>query len=406
MNTRLLRHPQFRALAVTYGLSEIVDWLTTVALAVLVFDATHSAVITTVLFVASKFIPAFVAPACTARVDGIAPRRSLPILFAAQAAAFAGMTALSTSISAVVVLAAVAGGAALVSRALVRASVTAVLTDPDELREGNAVLNVVFSSAFAVGPAVAGAAVAGAGAELSLVLGAAVLLWMALYASLSPLPLLVTDEDEADDAWWTKLGRAVSHVRREPVLARLFGAQAVLLVFFTMIPPIEVVYARHDLGASAAGFGALMAFWGIGAVAGSAVFAKLSGRSTLSLTLGASAAIGISYFGMGVAATLPLACGLAVIGGLGNGMQWIAFVTAVQERTPANLQARAMALVESLGAAVPGVGFVLGGAIAAAASARVAYVIAGIGILAIIGLGAVIARGLPSAEPQAQPATV
>jgi len=406
MNTRLLRHPQFRALAVTYGLSEIVDWLTTVALAVLVFDATHSAVITTVLFVASKFIPAFVAPACTARVDGIAPRRSLPILVAAQAAAFAGMTALSTSISAVVVLAAVAGGAALVSRALVRASVTAVLTDPDELREGNAVLNVVFSSAFAVGPAVAGAAVAGAGAELSLVLGAAVLLWMALYASLSPLPLLVTDEDEADDAWWTKLGRAVSHVRREPVLARLFGAQAVLLVFFTMIPPIEVVYARHDLGASAAGFGALMAFWGIGAVAGSAVFAKLSGRSTLSLTLGASAAIGISYFGMGVAATLPLACGLAVIGGLGNGMQWIAFVTAVQERTPANLQARAMALVESLGAAVPGVGFVLGGAIAAAASARVAYVIAGIGILAIIGLGAVIARGLPSAEPQAQPATV
>jgi MFS family permease len=406
MNTRLLRHPQFRALAVTYGLSEIVDWLTTVALAVLVFDATHSAVITTVLFVSSKFIPAFVAPACTARVDGIAPRRTLPILFAAQAAAFAGMTAASGSIAAVVALAAVAGGAALVSRALVRASVTAVLTDPDELREGNALLNVVFSTAFAVGPAVAGAAVAGAGVELSLVLGAATLLWMALYAALSSLPLLATEEDEAGDAWWTKLGRAISHVREEPVLARLFGAQAVLLVLFTMIPPIEVVYARQDLGASAAGLGALMAFWGVGAVAGSAVFAKLSSYSTLTLTLGASAAIGASYFGMGVAGTLPLACGLAVIGGVGNGMQWIAFVTAVQERTPATLQARAMALVESLGAAVPGVGFVLGGAIAAAASARVAYAVAGIGILALVGLAVVVARTAPRPATQPQPATV
>ena len=97
MNTRLLRHPQFRALAVTYGLSEIVDWLTTVALAVLVYDATGSAVATTVLFVSSKFIPAFVAPALTARVDGIAPRRTLPVFFAIQAAAFGGMTVVSQS---------------------------------------------------------------------------------------------------------------------------------------------------------------------------------------------------------------------------------------------------------------------------------------------------------------------
>ena len=403
MNARLLRHPQFRALAVTYGLSEIVDWLTTVALAVLVFDATHSAVITTVLFVASKFVPAFVAPACTARVDGISPRRTLPVLYTLQAVAFGGMTAASGSVPAVVALAAVAGGAALVSRALVRASVTTVLPDPEELRQGNAVLNVVFSTAFAVGPAVAGAAVAGTGAELSLVAGAAVLLWMALYASLSPLPMLATEDEEAGDAWYTKLGRAISHVRQEPVVARLFGAQAVLLVFFTMIPPIEVVYAKQDLGVSAAGFGALMAAWGVGAVAGSAVFAKLGKHSTLTLTLCASAAIGASYFGMGVAGSLPLACALAVVGGLGNGMQWIAFVTAVQERTPASLQARAMALVESLGAAVPGLGFVLGGAVAAAASARVAYAAAGIGILAIVTLAVVVARGLPRRQVQRRP---
>ena len=157
-----------------------------------------------------------------------------------------------------------------------------------------------------------------------------------LYAALSPLPLLVVADEEAEDGWWTKLSRA--HRPRAPraaSLARLFGAQAVLLVFFTMIPPIEVVYAREELGATAAGLGALMASWGVGAIAGSAVFARVSRLGVARCSpSAATAAIGVSYLGMGLAGTLPLACVLSVVGGVGNGMQWIAFVTAVQERTP------------------------------------------------------------------------
>lgn len=405
MNTReLLRRPGFRPLIATYGLSEIVDWLTTVALAVLVYDATQSPVATTVLFICSKFIPAFAAPAITARVDGIAPRRSLPILYALQGVAFGGMALYSRSVSAVVVLAALAGGAALVSRALVRAAVVSALSDPEELRRGNALLNVVFSTAFAVGPAVAGGAVALAGTELTLVAGGALLAWMALYVGLSALPTLTVSEEEAGDSWFTKLARAIRHVRGEPALARLFSVQAVLLVFFTMVPPIEVVYAREELGTTAAGLGALMAAWGVGAIIGSALFARVAKHGVLLLTIGASAAMGISYLGMGLATTLVMACCLSAIGGLGNGMQWIAFVTAVQERTPSVLQARAMALVESLGAAVPGIGFALGGAVAAAASARVAYDVAGVSILVIVAGAVLVVRGLPHAQRQAAPA--
>ena len=404
MSTReILRRPGFRPLAVTYGLSEIVDWLTTVALAVLVFDATGSAVATTILFVCSKFVPAFGAPALTARLDGVPPRRTLPVLYAIQGIAFGGMAFLSGAVTPVVVLAALAGAAALVSRALVRASVAAALPDPDELRRGNGVLNVVFSTAFAVGPAAAGAAVGGAGVQTTLLAGGGLLLWMAVYAGISPLPVLDVAEEEAEDGWWTKLSRAISHVREEPVLIRLFSAQALLLVAFTMVPPIEVVYARQELGTTAAGFGALMASWGVGAILGSAIFARIGSRSVLALAMGATAAIGASYFGMGIAPTLPIACALSIVGGVGNGMQWIAFVTAVQERTPPALQARAMALVESLAAAVPGIGFTLGGAVAALASARVAYASAGLTILAVVAVGVVLARGLPRAL--AQPAS-
>ena len=405
MNAReILRRPGFAPLATTYGLSEIGDWLTTIALSVLVYDATGSPLATTVLFVCSKFLPAFVAPAVTARIDGIAPRRSLPLLYLVEAAGFAAMAALAGLVPALVALAAVCGGAALVARALTRAAVAAALADEDDdglaLRHGNGLLNVVFSVAFAVGPAVAGGAVATLGAPATLAAGAAVFAAMALIARLSVLPSLVVDADEDGDGWWDKLARGVRHLRREPLTARMFGGQAALLVLFTMIPPIEVVYARHELGTTAAGLGALMAAWGAGAVAGSAIFARVSRGATLGVALVASAAIGASYLGMGVAGSLTTACVLSALGGVGNGMQWIAFVTAVQERVPGELQARAMSLVEALGSAVPGLGFALGGILAAAFSARFAYMLTGGSILTIVAVAALALRGLPGTHPR------
>ena len=405
MNAReILRRPGFAPLATTYGMSELGDWLTTIALSVLVYDATGSALATTVLFVCSKFLPAFVAPAVTARIDGIAPRRSLPLLYLLEAAGFAGMAAVAGLVPALVVLAAVCGGAALVARALTRAAVAATLGDADDdglaLRRGNGLLNVVFSVAFAVGPAVAGGAVATLGAPATLAAGAFVFAAMALIARVAVLPSLAVDAEEDGAGWWDKLARGVRHLRREPLTARMFGGQAALLVLFTMIPPIEVVYARHELGTTAAGLGALMAAWGAGAVAGSAIFARVSRGATLGLALVATAAIGASYLGMGVAGSLTAACALSALGGVGNGMQWIAFVTAVQERVPAELQARAMSLVEALGSAVPGLGFALGGILAAAFSARFAYVLAGAAILTIAAVAAVALRGIPGTQPR------
>jgi MFS family permease len=73
-----------------------------------------------------------------------------------------------------------------------------------------------------------------------------------------------------------------------------------------------------------------------------------------------------------------------VVGGAGNGVQWISVMTALQEATPPSLQARVTGLLESIGAAVPGVGFVLGGLLAAIGSPRTAYAVAGAGVLLLV----------------------
>ena len=63
----------------------------------------------------------------------------------------------------------------------------------------------------------------------------------------------------------------------------LLGGQALALVLFTLIIPIEVIYAKESLGTTSAGFGILLASWGAGIVLGSLVYLLVRQRSSLGL---------------------------------------------------------------------------------------------------------------------------
>jgi MFS family permease len=52
------------------------------------------------------------------------------------------------------------------------------------------------------------------------------------------------------------------------------------------------------------------------------------------------------------------------------------------------MQARVMSVLESIGAAMPGVGYLLGGLIAAGLDPRATFLVAGIGVFAIVALAA------------------
>jgi MFS family permease len=71
----------------------------------------------------------------------------------------------------------------------------------------------------------------------------------------------------------------------------------------------------------------------------------------------------------------------------------VSTISAVQEMTVAGMQARVMSVLESIGAAMPGLGFIVGGVIAATASPRAAFLIAGLGVFAIVAIVAPILGG-------------
>ena len=76
-----LRDPVFRRLALAYSVNELGNWLGDVALAVVVYDRTRSALATAALFLAARFVPAALAPIVVARLEGGGGRRALASVY-------------------------------------------------------------------------------------------------------------------------------------------------------------------------------------------------------------------------------------------------------------------------------------------------------------------------------------
>jgi MFS family permease len=356
-----------------------------VALSVLVFDQTDSALATAALFLGTRFLPALLAPLLVARVERPPPRFALPVIYCGEAAAFGALALLADnfSLAAVIVLATIDGALALTGRSLTRAVVAALLEPTGELRAGNAILNIAFTGGAALGPGIAGLVVAGFGAQTALLLDAVsfyLIAWILLTAG--PLPAAEPDPGRVRE----RVRAGIAYIREQATLRKLLIAQGGAFIFFAAVIPIEVIYAKETLGAGDSGYGLLLASWGVGMVLGSIVFAVVRRTPLPYLLFFSTAIVGGGYLGLAVAPTLAVACAASVVGGAGNGVQWVAVVSAVQELTVGGMQARVMSVLESIGAAMPGVGYVLGGIVVTGADPRAAFLVAGVGVLAIVAI--------------------
>lgn len=379
----------FPALATSYAINELGDNLGVVALAILVLDRTDSALAVTALFVAGKFLTAFAAPALTAALDRRRISRVLPALYILEAGAFVGLAALAGDafwLPAVLAFAFADGLLALTARGLSRGAIAAVLTPHDALRDGNALINVVFAVMSAAGPVLAGFIVHEWGVATALWADAASFAIVALLLVLSARSLPEPEPEAARESWRARVRDGLDYIRGHPIAGRLIAGEAIAILFFTLIIPIEVVYAKETLNSTSLGFGVLIASWGAGILLGSALFARMRSRSLQWLVLVSTAAIGVGYAVMAGAPVLWVACLGSVVGGTGNGVQWVAVMTALQEAVEDQYQARAAGLLESAAAAVPGIGYIVGGAVTALVSPRLAYAVSAVGVAIVVVL--------------------
>ncbi|HYI19440.1 MAG TPA: MFS transporter [Solirubrobacteraceae bacterium] len=383
-----LRIRPFGRLLTSYTLNSIGDYVGLVALAVLVYNETKDPLATAALFITAEFLPAFAAPALTARLDQLNLRRVLPALYLGEAACFAVLALLASSFSLplVLALALVDGILMLTARGLSRGAVNAVLQPAGELRAGNALLNIGFAVSSIGGAALGGLLVESFGVGTALAVDAASFAVIAvLMATCRHLP----GQHEEREPFLARLRSGLRHARRDPVARLLLSGEALAIMLFALIVPIEIVYAEETLNTGDAGYGVLLSSWGAGVVLGSLAFIVLKRRSTLLLVAVSTLAIGVAYLGMASTSRLAVACAFSVLGGFGNGIQWVSVMTALQEATPDDLQARITGLLESIASAMTGVGFLIGGIVTAIASPPAAFAVSGIGVIAIVVVGTI-----------------
>ena len=318
-----LRLRGFGRLATASLVNELGNWLGEIALAIVVFDVTGSPVAVAALFVAMQFVPALATPPVVARLDALHSRRALPLLYFSEAATFCALALFATDdtflLVAVLALAAVDGTLATAARARTRATAGAILEPAGLLREGNGVLNIGFTAGAAVGPALAGLLVATAGAQTALLADAASFVVVGLLLATSRA--LPAAHDEEPGGWIERLRRGLTYVRDRPVLRRLLAAEGIAFLFFALVLPIEVAFAKDTLDAGDFGYGLLLAAWGAGMVVGSVLFSSLREVSLRALLVFGTLGIGVAYTATGLAPTLAFACAASALGGVGNGVQ-------------------------------------------------------------------------------------
>lgn len=392
-----LRIPAFRRLAGAYTVNRFGDLIGLIALAGVVYAETGSAVATMALFLAMEFLPSLAAPVVAARLDRIPVAPTLAILFGVEAACFVVLALMTHHFSLVVFLVIVAfdGVLAIAGRAICRGAAAQVLEPSGQLREGNALLNMLVSPAFALGALAGGALVATVGSDVALIADA-VSFGLAAVVCGTARGLPRYEEEQDDEPWQARLRDGFAYLRRHRYATTLIVGQSLAMVFFSLTMPIEVAYTQDTLDAGAGGYGALFGAWGAGVIVGSLLYTPLARRHLIAAAVGSTVLQGLSYAGLGAAQDIYVACAVAAIGGAANGVQWVALTTLVQEATDADYQVRVMSVFESLTTLSPGVGFLLGGAIAATVSPRVAFVVAAAGTLAVVG-------GVALARPWRQP---
>jgi predicted MFS family arabinose efflux permease len=397
-----LRIDAFRRLALSYTLNELGWGFGTVALGILVFDRTHSALATTALWVGTLLVPALVGPAATARFDRVRVRRILPVLYLGEAAIFAVLALVSGApwLPLVLVLATLDGIVALVGRALTRAAVAATLKPHGLLESGNALLNGAFSVAFAVGPALGGLVSSGLGIPAALWVTAGLFLAMAI--ALATSRSLPAAHAEAAAGWLTRLRAGVNHVLANRAVRRVLFAHVGLLSFGAMISPIEVIWAKEVLGGGAGAYGIVLSAWGAGALVTSLLLPSLWRRvPTLARVPLAAAVMGCAYIVMTLATSLPVGAVGCFIGGIGSGFYFVSVVQAIQDRVDDEFQGRVMGLLESAAAGAYGIGFLMAATLTSLTSVRVTFAATAVGVLMATLWMAIMLRGVRRAEDEA-----
>lgn len=269
-----------------------------------------------------------------------------------------------------------------------RSAVPAIV-DEEDLLSANAWLGTALNMQVAIGPLLGGLLVASLGVRgalaadaLSFLLSAAVLL------GVPKLPPIRSRSEHTSFLADTHEGLA--YVRRHAV-ARAVVITLFLGVAFAGIDNVALVFLSRDvLGAGALGFGVVAAAFGMGMLVASVALSGGRSRSPRTLFIGGWLLTAAGTLLTGLAPAVWVAATAQAIGGAGNGADNVASDTLIQRTVPREMLGRVFGVTSTAAFVGGGIAYAAGGPLLDATSPRFVFLVAAVGVLAVVALAHVL----------------
>ena len=163
----------------------------------------------------------------------------------------------------------------------------------------------------------------------------------------------------------------------------------------------EVFYAKDELGAGDAGFGALAASWGLGMSVGALTSGRwLSGANAARAVVLATLGDGVALLLAAPAPTLAYALVCFVLGGAFNGIENVAMRVLVQARVADQLRGRVYSAYQGGVWAANFIALAAGGVVVELVNPRGTFALAGIGALLAGAIGSILFVRIEGRERQ------
>ena len=374
----LLRNTRFLQLWVGQGISFVGDFVSTVALVVLIVQITDSATAVGGVLVA-RLLPTLASPLVGVLADRLDRRAILVASDLARAVLILGVI-FTRDIIVLYVLVFLMGLARTFFNPTVRAAFPSVVGGGD-LTRANALISGTFSVSITVGPALGGLLVATVGVNAAFILDAATYLVSAAFLYRIPFPR--PQGSEENEGFMGELRAGFGYLAGAHVpLAIVVGSFLTILAINTTIPA-EVFLAKETFDAGNAGYGLLVSLWGGGTVLGSILMAVLGDRFRLMPFYFLSIFVGgLALVGTGLAPVFALALGALVIEGVCTGIDNVSTDTILQNRVPDAFLGRVFSVRFLTYSAGEALAYFAGGLIVDSFGPRLTYLFAGIAAIA------------------------
>ena len=384
-----LRHPAFRVAWLTFLGVQLVNWSETVG-AVEVIASQSDSVALLALVQTAAMLPGLVLALPAGVAADVIDRRRLLVAIvvgmAASMALLAVLVELDAATPAVVLVLTLAVGAGV---ALSFPAFTALIPDlvpRRDLAAGVTLVGISINLARALGPAIAGVALAVVGASTLFAGLTAALAAMAILLLTSPRPK--TAPPARGQRWGEAMREGLRFARTARPFRNVITRAGAFVVPGSALWAVLPAVAVQRLGLDAAAFGGILAALGAGAVAGAQLLPWLRARMSLDALLRCGTVYGaLNLILLAVLTSTPLIVASLVVAGAA----WIAVLsslnTSAQLAAPAWVRGRALSINQLVLSGGLALGSAVWGLIAEVAGLRAALIAAAVVLTASL-LGA------------------